>query len=213
MRSVQHQNPQPETDTPNPATLAGTRVRLQRLSDAKFFSGWVIELTAETVLIKINGEPELKVGDRFAAEIHGATHVARGTIELTDPNASATRFQITAAMQYATVTEQARFLVDGVTCLIFVDGREIAAEVIDYSAKGLGFRSLRPLYPGTDVEMVVTSGTLSASVDGQIRHCRLDPDAPGRYRGGVLIEPRDSEQAYAWDTFRARLQSTVRPAA
>ena len=53
---------------------------------------------------------------------------------------------------------------------------------------------------------------MSVLVDAQVRHCRLDPDAPGRYRAGLLLEPRDSEQAYAWDCFRARFKISANAA-
>jgi hypothetical protein len=201
------------TTTPTAATFVGNRVRLQRLTDAKFFSGWVTHLQADAAHVKVNDNPDLEPGQEFAAEAHGADSVARfrGRIEVISEGTAV--LKLTSPIHFAAGTEQARYLLDGVTCILHGNGRQLAAEVTDFSVGGIGVRLSRSLYVGTDFDVEITDGKLSITLEGQVRHCRLDPEYPDRYRAGILLAPDGPEQAYTWDVFRSRLRTKVRKCA
>ena len=76
------------------------RVRLQRLSDLKFFSGWCTQLKGQACAIVINpSKSPYAVGDEFSAEIYGAEKRAVVTVQLTRIGSEGCEFMLKSPLR------------------------------------------------------------------------------------------------------------------
>jgi hypothetical protein len=166
---------------------ANTRTRLQRLNDAKFFSGWVTDFDEVEVRIRLNVSGECEPGDRFLVEIYGTKAVASFQAEIEIAFDNQVHLAITPPVKYRSTTETARMSVSDMYGVIEYDGSEMDARVADISREGMGLvvKSLIP--KDAEVTYRIASPVGEVRGLGQVRYCRMDPSGNGLYRLGLRI--------------------------
>jgi len=163
------------------------RTRLQRLSDAKFFSGWVTDLDETEVRVRLNVAGECEPGDQFLVEIFGNEVNASFKAGLSVSFDNQAYLTILSPIQHRAATESARLSVSDMFGNVVNEDSEVDVRVVDISRHGMGMIVRIPLTKGSQLKYKVISPVGELHGQGQVRYCRLDPSGNGLYRVGVRI--------------------------
>ena len=161
------------------------RARLQRISDARFFSGWVDSVSASEVIVRITGGVVLDISDEFMVEVHGLLNLMgfRGRVESFED--STTTLRIITPMQLTPVTEDARVTITNLIGHVTIAGEVHEFEVVDISVQGIGILVGAPLNRKSVAEISIDTETGPIRAQGIIRYCREDAENIGAYRAGI----------------------------
>ena len=160
---------------------------MQRLSDAKFFSGWVGGFLGSHLSMKMPASAELVAGDRVFVTIVSAQCTATFTALVTGRSAVDSQLQLETPPKYGPVTEDVRYATEAMGGAITVGPKRHEFEIGDISEKGLGGYVDADLARGMNVGFEIEG--LYGKVGGmaEVRYCRADPTKAGRFRVGLLI--------------------------
>jgi hypothetical protein len=163
------------------------RTRLQRLSDAKFFSGWVTDLDDTELRVRLNVSGECEPGDQFLVEIFGNEVNASFKAGLSVSFDNQAYLTILSPIQHRAATESARLSVSDMFGNVTTDETEVDVRVVDISRQGMGIIVRIPLTKGSQIRYKVISPVGELHGQAQVRYCRLDPTGNGLYRVGLRI--------------------------
>jgi hypothetical protein len=169
------------------SAFSNMRTRLQRLKDAKFFSGWVASFDEQEARIRLSTGHVCETGDRFLVEIFGPETIATFEAAATMAFDEHAFLSVIQPIRYRRATEHARVCVTGMIGVINCDGNEYEARVADISRAGVGLIVRRPLprKSGVMLKLVTPAGEISG--EGEVRYCRPDPSGDGTFRAGVRL--------------------------
>ena len=186
-----------------------TRARLQRLSDMKFFTGWVEAMNHMEVRIRVKAsKATIARGDRFSVEIAGKEQLAVFIGEVGDISGSVIDLALPRGMTLTPKKENARVSMFGVRGRILFEGSEYAVTLIDVSENGLGVLSTHNLERGIVVEFEVFTPIGSVKGSGEVRYCRSDAESPNQFRAGLLVSQLDRIERARWNQL---LNTTLTP--
>jgi hypothetical protein len=215
--------------------LLHARTTFQRLSDAKLFTGWVRELTAETLVVDTFTVDQPQRGDTFAFEIHGkgVTADTVATLDLAkagDPgpfspikprNGCMISLECNHGGSFAVrpSRSEARFWAYGISVEVARESRDrLSAEIID-----IGPESFSLLLPERLKKGEIVSATLAVHgrrilCSAQVRNCI---GKEGCYRVGLRISSMGGLDETWWKQLyngivernRVKLEFTSRNAA
>lgn len=186
-----------------------TRARLQRIGDMKFFSGWVEAINHVQVRIRLkNSNVPVNRGERFSVEIAGKEQTAAFIGEVTDVAGLVIELLLPRGMALMPKKESARVSMFGVQGRIMCEGSEYAITLVDMSENGLGVLCSSQLERGVQIDFEVFTPIGSVNGTGEIRYCRSDGDASGKYRAGILVHSLDRIERARWNQL---LNSTLTP--
>jgi hypothetical protein len=175
-----------------------TRARFQRLKDAKFFSGWVRDLTAADVLIQVTEPISTVPGELFLIQVHGRHQSALFKASLRVFADRELVFNIHHPIRFTKATESMRLLIDGMTGLVTAGTQEIEVLVVDLSEKGAGVLLPCGIEKNEAVTLRIDSSQGQIVCLGQVRYCKPDPQMPGQYRAGILLRPDNRVDQARW---------------
>jgi hypothetical protein len=171
-------------------SLAGrfnnTRARFQRLGDAKLLYGWVQEVTEQKVVVEIDSEVSLQVGDQFQFDLIGFSRRVMFQAALVAATNGRYGFRLTSRPQFAAVSESVRVSLRGVGVTIESPDGPKTATVLDASPGGMGL--LLDEKPSAGEEMTLRFNTSPETITARVvvRYARPTPDGK-RFRAGVQI--------------------------
>lgn len=169
--------------------LSGTRVRCQRMSDAKLFNGWVRELTETTIDVQLESTASVVLKERFAFEIYGFSQnvIVLGEVAQTKPDGI--HFRLSSNLRLTAPSESVRLRTDGISvfCTIQTAADAIEAEVVDVSSGGVGLLSPKELTRGDILNFKFETQYGIAEGQGEIRYCKKSPD-DDLFRVGVKLQ-------------------------
>ena len=175
-----------------------TRARLQRLSDAKFFAGWVKEFNTGSIILGLSTAAELNPGDEFMFEVHGQNAVAIFPAHLSIVSGDEYLFAIPKPLRIVGPTEEARVYVQDVSGILKGETMEVDVIVIDVSKKGAGVLAPLPLSAGERVTLTLETAQGPVNCTGEVRYCRPDAKMWGQYRAGVLLDDMGRIERARW---------------
>lgn len=181
-----------------PNLTSGTRVRFQRLSDAKLFAGWVSGISEHHISIRSSGPTPVSPGDRFMVEVFGHGRNLQFEATLASALEEALELEVAGAMRETVSQEPVRVAVADLPCTLTWPGGQTNAEVVDISLAGLGLNSREEVPRGTKVGLEVRLPAGTVQCDGEIRYCRADKERGSSYRLGVLITYIDRINRARW---------------
>ncbi len=182
-------------------SFSGTRARLQRLSDAKFFAGWVRKLTEKELLVELAPDSECYVGDTFNVQAQGKdrTAVVTGMIVAMEDRQAA--FEVMGRIQLINQTEMARFLVSDVTGEVFGEEGQTSVMIVDVCEGGAALTSPSSLKVGSDVELKIEIHETLVTLPALVRYCKADKADPSIYRVGLEMKSLNRIDHARWHTF------------
>ena len=175
------------------------RTRLQRLSDAKFFSGWVTDLDDTELRVRLNVSGECEPGDQFLVEIFGNDVNCSFKAGLSVSFDNQAYLTILSPVQYRQATESARLSVSDMFGNVVTEESEIDVRVVDISRHGMGMIVRIPLPKGSQFSYKVISPVGELHGQAQVRYCRLDPSGNGLYRIGARIMDLTRVEQAKWN--------------
>jgi hypothetical protein len=197
--------------------LNRARTTFQRISDAKFFNGWIRSVTRETVVAHTCTNCLLEPGDIFAFQVYGnskdaffharlvSLHGAGPTSLYTPDRASGFHAidlgcHLTTEMTLKGSHGQPRFFVEGISADVNrADGfASEAAVVIDIGPGGLALIAQRGFFKGDDVKVSLHSKGQTIHFEAEVRNCVANPLSVDFQRIGLQIQRMERVDAMRW---------------
>lgn len=205
----------------------GVRARFQRLSDYRFFAGWVQDFFGERILLRATPDVILFTGQEFQFDVIGPQYSAtfRARLEygsdfgLFNPNAEKEEFElrqrimVAADVEFEFVilkeislresTEEARYAMQSAKALVTHEGRSINGTVLDASTKGLGLALEEQVPADANIELKIETHMGEVKCQAQVRYCRPDRQLQNNFRTGVSIVSMDRIDQARWNRIRS----------
>lgn len=155
--------------------FSNTRVRLQRVRDAKFFNGWVTTSSSKELRITTPNANDLRYGDVIVAELNGREGAARISGVVSSSTSEVVVVSIGTAAT-GSAPEEARIRVTGITGTLRFDAETFEVFVLDASEKGVGILTQESIPRGSKVSITIAQGQSEFTVAGEVRYSKPDPD-------------------------------------
>lgn len=168
------------------------------MADARFFHGWVKELTASAVVVSFSDASSLEPGQSFMFHLYGRTSDAVFAAELTMVSGEDALFSIHQSMRLLTPSEEARVFVGDVEGSLQGDLLDIDIIILDISRRGAGILAPIPVSAGERVRLEVDTPTGTVTCYGEVRYCKPDSRVFGHYRAGLRLEEMDRIEKARW---------------
>jgi len=174
------------------------RARMQRLSDSRFFAGWVCEMSPQRAVIDCTDESPCVSSDDLFVTVMGPQQglAFRGRVALV--HNSRIYIDLHGPLRTVPGTEESRIRVTDLNALVLVGDTEIEATAMDVSPKGIGLRSPISVENGASVSVSILSPGHTIQATGEVRYCKPDADAPGSFRLGVQLNDMDRVSRARW---------------
>jgi PilZ domain len=166
-------------------SFINVRVRMQRLSDAKFFAGWVRTLSDSEIVIDFPNQEEFQLGEKFFVTINGVHSAAVVQATLENQSIGYLTLKYDNTLKYLNTTESVRRLVTGLSGTIHIDGVEIEMQISDVSANGFGAVVDGTLARGTITNIEIDTPFGNITGKAEIRYCRQDTKDSLKHRIGL----------------------------
>lgn len=168
-------------------SFVNVRVRLQRLSDAKFFSGWVRTFSDSEIVIDFPNQDVFERGMKFFVTINGVQTAAVVQATLANQSPGFITLRYDGGLRFLNPTEPARRLVTGLTGVIKLDEAEIEMQVSDVSTKGFGAVIDGSITRGSIVDIEIDTQFGNIVAKAEVRYCRQDTKDSLKHRIGMQL--------------------------
>lgn len=205
----------------SPGDFIGTRVRFQRLTDARLFNGWLDDFRGTMLSVQTVEDLTDDVGARFSFEAFGlgVTAVFEAKLALVAqkparapevegalaichaPGWTTLHFRLEGSLRCVTSDESFRIRVQEMAATLVTPHGEEQVRLIDVGPKGFGAVTSQPYEPGSLVGFVVQTATGRIVGQAEIRYCRESSGQDGPYRIGVLLTRMPRLDGPRWDRF------------
>lgn len=183
--------------SPRCGSFKGTRVRVQRVRDARFFSGWTLDLDRKAVVVRISALDDLRDGDDVFVHVYGSGQDLSAAAVCMKVGDDWARFDFASEPRKTDATEDVRLSGAGVVGTIRHCWGTVDFEVLDVSPRGLGGVVPFELMRGDELKIELHTPTGPVEAQGTVRYCRPDP-ALGGYRIGFSIRIEDRTMHGRW---------------
>ncbi len=176
-------------------TWAGTRARVQRLSDGRLFGGWILREVDGGLSISLSSHA-LEVGDLCSIQSFGwHSRVTRGTcILVSDDEAS---FRLEGQEIVRASSFEPRVNSQNLMAMLRSGDALIPAEVQDVSPNGLSLTTEKCLQKGDSVLINIRLGDRVLRISGQVANIRANS---GNFRLGIKIVGMSEADHALWQT-------------
>lgn len=180
-------------------SFKGTRAWLQRIEDAKIFSGWVQNLAQHDAVIETTACSDLRAGDEFMVQAFGHGECATFKARLRLCNGALGSFAIEGRIRFLRSKEEPRLLVYGLVAQVEDEYAPFEARVVDISPSGVGLLASVPIEKGAKVRLSLTSPVGQVEASGVVRYSRQLSDGPAEFRIGVKLDKLDRLSQARWN--------------
>jgi hypothetical protein len=197
--------------------LNRARTTFQRISDAKFFNGWIRNVTIDVVIAHTCTNCRLEPGDEFAFQVYGNKkdaffHARLASLQSSDQTPMFTTDRtggfhaldlgchVTTEMTLRESHGQPRFFVEGVTAdILRTDGMEVeGAIVIDIGPGGLAAIVSTSFKKGDVVGVTLRNNGQVVQFEAEIRNSVVNALSAEFQRVGLQIRRMDRVDALRW---------------
>lgn len=209
------------------SAYTGVRTRFQRLSDCRFFTGWVQEVYGDRLQVRSYPETMLVPGQAFHFELFGPANVAafQATLQnavemdvhregisqqefelrkkIATASESVFEFRLSTVIILRSSEEEARTLTRAARVSVRFGDNELCGTMVDASPTGLGVLVESPLPIGEPVHIRITTHHGEVACGGQVRYCRADSHIPGSFRAGFKITVMERVDRARWQLVRS----------
>lgn len=176
---------------------SGTRVRFQRVQDARFFGGWTVWFDGSHIVVKVGLEHRIEVGELFYFQAYGVDKCALFPAECSACDQGQVTFKVLKRAREVLNSEQVRLTNPSVTCTVCGEMGGQYLEVIDISPDGIGVAAPFNLAKGEciDVSLETPNGVVAAKAT--VQNCRATGSGYG-YRIGLSLKIADRSMQGRW---------------
>ncbi len=183
----------------DPAMFARTRARLQRLSDAKIFSGWVSTINDHEAVLRINGENNLRVEDQLFVQAFGDGVTAQFTGLVERAHCQTVTLSYASAIKAIPTKEEVRLKTSLILGEIDASGFKLEFQVVDVSRGGIGIVTKLPLVKGAVVSVAIHEHIAELQCTAEVRYCRPIEGDEGAFRAGLRLNELDRINQARWN--------------
>jgi len=177
----------------------GARARLQRYTDAKFFSGWVVDITPAQIILQIDRIEDLIPEDSLSIEIHGLRHTIVFSAAFESPiSGSNYIFRIVGTQLVRGSDAGARYQVRNYEAMVFHGAMAIEGSVDNVSETGMGLRVRGDIPKGSRIRIQVLLPRGEMEVEGTVVHAAAMDLSGLDFRLGVRLEIEDRISKARW---------------
>ena len=178
--------------------VSGTRCRMQRHSDLKFFAGWITATKEDTLAIELKDAQAVVPGDKFHLEAAVETANVRFGVSALRQEGNTVWLKMDSKPQMSSPGQEARYRVEDIH--VSVHGLELPVDgdAVDISMSGLGILSFESMPRFAKVRMVVRGSVAAIECCGTVCYCRPNADIKGTYRIGLQVEFEDRLARAMW---------------
>ncbi len=180
-------------------SFINVRVRLQRLSDAKFFAGWVRTLSDSDIVIDFATGQEFEIGSKFFVTINGVHTSAVVQATLENQSTGFLTLKYDNSLRYLNTTEAVRRLVTGLSGTVIIDSAEIEMSISDVSVNGFGAVIDGTMNRGSIIELDIDTPFGNVTGKAEIRYCRKDSKDSLKHRIGVQFVQLGRIETARWN--------------
>ncbi|HEY3780878.1 MAG TPA: PilZ domain-containing protein [Fimbriimonadaceae bacterium] len=173
-----------------------TRARIQRIRDAKLFSGWVRSFSGTTVVVTLNRDENVRPGESFVFQVQGPGSVAMFTAVLELAFGTELTLKLVSEVRFTKSEGSMRLLVEGMTGQLIYDEYELEVTILDLSENGAGVVTDESLEKGTGIQLIIDSPQGRVDCAGEVIYCR--PLDDNQYRIGMSIKPQNRVDTARW---------------
>ena len=167
------------------------RVRFQRLSDSKIFTGWTLDITPEYLRLQTTETENLHLQEAFSFDIPGnqTRLLFHATLENISP--FCLTFLVADGLRFVDSQEPVRLKIKNTIVKIKVRNEEEKEQIIhegillDIAPRGIAFSLDQRIEPGTMIEVDFNTIAGRFQREGNIRYCKELSSNPFLYRMGV----------------------------
>ncbi len=176
----------------------GTRIRLQRVSDSRFFNGWIFEIENGTLIVRLNGLDEFEPKQEFFIQAYGdgQTAMFRATFEFR--NGPRSSFQLLTTPQTIDSSEAVRVKVADLICTLKIGWFETVCDVIDLSPTGIGLRTMATVEKAEIASVTLSTRFGEIYGKGEVCYSKTIDGLTGSYRVGIELYPLAQPNQTRW---------------
>ncbi len=180
------------------SSLLGTRCRMQRHSDSKFFAGWISYAGHGQLVVETMQATSIHIGDTFFLEtplgrLHVTLSCAVGGVQ-----GRAIRLLVLGAPEFTATGQAPRFSGENIVLAVRCDDFEGEVAVVDVSTTGIGFTIAKKLEKDSWVALLACVGQVSIESQGTVRYCKPVENSDNIFRVGVHLEFDDRLSKARW---------------
>lgn len=178
-----------------------TRTRMQRLSDAKLFSGWVVSMSPYEVVVRVNDQNFTKLDDRIFVQAFGDKVTGTFTGRVVSTRNQTVTLAFETSLKTIKANEELRLKTDLMLGEIDAAGFKLEFQLVDISSSGLGVITKLPLVKGGTVRFSVMVDGSELASEAEVRYCRPIESDQGQFRVGLKIKDPDRVCQARWHRF------------
>jgi hypothetical protein len=197
--------------------LNRARTTFQRVSDGKFFNGWIKQITLDTVVAHTCTSARIEPGQEFSFQVYGnrmdaffyatvtALHGAeQGPVFSSDRSGGASAIElscrVSTEMAFKESSGQPRFCVEGACADLVTESGHLAesAIIIDIGPGGFAAMTDHEFQKGDRVSASVFARGHLVKCQAEVRNCVGNTLNPEFQRTGLQITRMDRVDALRW---------------
>lgn len=171
--------------------LRDARVRVQRLRDAKFFSGWLEQLDHHHAAVSLNGTARIDAGEAVFVEIYGPGQRITFPAVVGPSNGRSLVVFPTKPAVIVPASEGIRVRNDKIRVSLALGSSLLVGQSIDISPGGLAARFPEPVKKDSRVDLTLSAPEFRIRSEARVAYCRpLEDEAAFRCGLAFLHMPR-----------------------
>lgn len=202
---------------------------MQRLQDAKFFTGWIEDFYGNRVTISSNNQHVVEAGQDFRIEGYGhhisvvfqaklsqhgvfdpSTHglvlpTERSGARVAEATRCSMELLVTSQIRFSASQESVRMKIPEVYTVIKDAYLKMEGVTVDVAPMGCGIVTRSPLTPNTMVEILLETKLGPVTGLANVRYCTSDRDRGGMFRSGVMFTDLGRVERLRWERFLREL--------
>lgn len=179
------------------SAFSGTRVRFQRVHDARFFGGWTVWFDGSNIVVRVGLNPAFEVGEVFFFQIYGSEKCSLFPAECVGADRDHAKFKVMKRPRQVENSEDVRLYNTNVQCTIDGEFGRQRVEVVDISPKGVGIHMSKESAKGDVVTLHLETENGPVTAIGTVRNCRPCSSGYG-FRVGFVLSISDRSMQGRW---------------
>ncbi len=176
----------------------GTRIRLQRLSDSRFFTGWIFEIEDDTIVVRLNGLDEFESQEAFFIQAFGDGQAAMFRAAFENRNGHRSTFCQLTNPRSVDSNEAVRVKVADLKCTLKMGWFETVCDIIDLSPTGVGLRTLASVEKAEIANVSLSTRFGEIYGKGEVCYSKTIDGLTGSYRVGIEMYPLAQPHQTRW---------------
>jgi hypothetical protein len=183
----------------NEVHYKNVRVRLQRISDMKFFNGWCRHFGDKDLNVELAETTVFEAETDFYLTAYGSASAAILPVRLRLQSSNTLLLQVREEPKHIATSEAVRRSVIGMFGNLFLSNYPIALEVMDVAEKGFGGIIEGAIEKGQIVQFTISTPYGDVIGTGEVRYCRPEAKDSIRHRVGLRITTIGRVESARWN--------------